>query len=74
LDGTFCELAQKIWVDQHNQLVSLLGKEYFYNSTNPMLRRAYGAILLKDMSYAEFTDYLVPVRKLLKTKEMLKTK
>ena len=72
LDGTFSELAQKIWVEQHNQLVTLLGKEFFYNSSGPMLRRAYGAIFMKDMSYDEFTAYMVPVRNLLKAKEKLK--
>ncbi|MBP1668415.1 MAG: glucosamine/galactosamine-6-phosphate isomerase [Bacteroidetes bacterium] len=72
LDGTFSELAQKIWVEQHNQLVNLLGKEYFYDSTSPMLRRAYGAIFLKDMSYDEFTESMIPVRNLLKAKEKLK--
>ncbi|HJZ41130.1 MAG TPA: hypothetical protein VJ203_12240 [Bacteroidales bacterium] len=71
IDGTFSELAQKIWVEQHNHLVNLLGKEYFYDSPNPMLRRTYGAIYLKDMSYKEFSDYLIPVRRLLKAKEML---
>jgi glucosamine-6-phosphate deaminase len=71
LDGTFSELAQKIWVGQLNHLIDLLGKEFFYGSTNPLLRRSYGAIYLKDMSYREFTDYLVPVRRLLKAKEML---
>ncbi len=71
LDGTFSELAQKIWVGQFNELVHLMGKEFFYESTNPMLRRSYGAIYLKDMSYKEFTRYLVPVRSLLKAKSML---
>jgi glucosamine-6-phosphate deaminase len=71
LDGTFSELAQKIWVGQLNHLIGLLGKEFFYGSTNPLFRRSYGAIYLKDMSYKEFTEYLVPVRRLLKAKEML---
>jgi glucosamine-6-phosphate deaminase len=71
LDGTFSELAQKIWVEQHNHLVDLMGQQYFYDSPNPMLRRSYGAIYLKDMSYREFSDYLIPVRSLLKAKEML---
>lgn len=71
LDGTFSELAQKIWVDQFNDLVNLLGQEYFYESTNPMMRRSYGAIYLKDMTYKEFSEYLVPVRSLLKAKGML---
>jgi glucosamine-6-phosphate deaminase len=71
LDGTFSELAQNIWVRQLNHLIDLMGKEYFYASPNPLLRRSYGAIFLRDMSYKEFTDYLVPVRRLLKAKEML---
>jgi glucosamine-6-phosphate deaminase len=68
LDGTFSELAQKIWVEQHNQLVHLLGDEFFYQSSNPMLRRTYGAIYMKDMSYQEFSDYMIPVRRLLEAK------
>jgi hypothetical protein len=48
-----------------------MGPEYFYESTSPMLRRSYGAIYLKDMSYKEFVEYLVPVRSLLKAKGML---
>jgi glucosamine-6-phosphate deaminase len=71
LDGAFSNLAQKIWVDQHHSLVDLMGQEFFYESTNPMLRRSYGAIYLKDMSYKEFTEYLVTVRNLLKAKGKL---
>jgi glucosamine-6-phosphate deaminase len=71
LDGTFSELAQKIWVGQFNNLVNLMGHEYFYESTSPMMRRSYGAIYIKDMTYKEFTDYLVPVRSLLRAKGLL---
>lgn len=74
LDGTFSELAQKIWVDQHNQLLLLLGKDYFYNSPNPMLKRAYGAIYLKDMNYKEFSEHIKSVRRLLKAKDQLETR
>jgi glucosamine-6-phosphate deaminase len=71
LDGTFSALAQKIWVEQHDQLVNLMGKEYFYDSPNPLLKRAFGAIFLKDMSYPEFKERMIPVRRLLKAKEAL---
>jgi glucosamine-6-phosphate deaminase len=74
LDGTFSELAQKIWVQQHDMLIELLGRSYFYDSPNPLLRRSYGAIFLKDMSYNEFKVYMKPVRRLLKAKEALKSK
>ncbi len=71
LEGTFSMLAQKVWVEQHEQLVKLLGKEYFYESTNPMLRRSFGAIYLKDMSYSEFTNEMKSVRRLLEAKKGL---
>jgi len=71
LDGTFSELAQKVWGDQHEELLKLIGRDYFYNSPNPMLRRSYGAIFIRDMSYKEFSDEMVHVRRLLKAKEGL---
>jgi glucosamine-6-phosphate deaminase len=74
LDGKFSELAQKIWVDQHNQLLLLLGKDFFYSSPNPMLKRAYGAIFMKDMTYKEFSEHVKSVRRLLKAKDQLETR
>ncbi len=71
LDGTFSALAQKIWVQQHNKLVKLLGRDYFYSSTNPLLKRAYGAILLKVMSYQDFKNHMKSVKRLLKSKQGL---
>lgn len=65
----FSELAQKVWVEQHGDVCQLLGEDYFYRSDDPMLKRAYGMIYLKDMSYQEFVDYIVPVKRLLDVKE-----
>jgi glucosamine-6-phosphate deaminase len=70
-DGTFSELAQKIWVQQFNELRTILGDKYFYESPSRMLNRAYGAIYMSDMSYQEFTGYLVPLRRLLESKSLL---
>ena len=67
-DGTFSELAQKIWVRQHKDMTTLMGEDYFYADNNPMKRRSYGAIYLKAMSYKEFSDYMTPVRRLLTMK------
>lgn len=74
LNGTFSELAQKIWVEQHDQITHLVGQDYFYKNPNPMLRRAFGAIYLKDMSYNEFSQHIKDVRRLLKAKEELETR
>ncbi|MGD9494132.1 MAG: hypothetical protein AB7V36_12335 [Bacteroidales bacterium] len=70
-DGSFSELAQNIWVQQFNELRTILGDKFFYESPSRMLNRAYGAIYMSDMSYQEFTDYLVPLRRLLETKLLL---
>ncbi len=71
LDGTFSELAQKIWSDQHADLVGWLGRDFFYRHSHPMLRRAYGAIYLKDMSYDEFRAEVDPVFRFLERKKKL---
>jgi len=71
LDGTFSQLAQKIWVEQHSDLARLLGSEYWYGSPHPMMRRAYGAIYLKDMSYAEFRAETEPLLRFLEAKRAM---
>jgi glucosamine-6-phosphate deaminase len=70
-DGSFSELAQQVWVQQYEDLIQLMGQDYFYASDNPMKRRSYGAIYLKTMNYAAFSDYMKPVRRLLTMKDTL---
>lgn len=71
-DGPFSELAQKVWVEQFDDVCQLLGEDYFYRSDDPMLKRAYGMIYLKDMAYQDFVEYMIPVKKLLDTKAAMK--
>jgi len=52
--------------------VSLLGKEFFYEDPNPMMRRSYGAIYLRDMGFEEFMAEMEPVRTLIESKKGLK--
>ena len=73
LDGTFSALCQKSWVEQFRDITTLLGKEAFYGHPHPMMRRAYGAIYLKDMSYAEFVEETRPLKALSKNKEQVKS-
>jgi len=73
-DGTFSELAQKVWVQQHRNLIKVMGEGYFYSDENLMKRRSYGAIYFKAMSYKEFSDYMIPVKRLLTMKEELNFK
>ena len=53
-DGPFCDLSQKIWVEQHSDLQLLLGRDYWYRNINPHLRAVHGAVYLKEMSAKEF--------------------
>ena len=53
-DGPFSELAQKIWAEQLSDVQLLLGKDYFYQSSDPLLRSAHGLVFLKEMNVEEF--------------------
>ena len=53
-DGPFCELSQKIWVEQHHDLQLLLGRDYWYRNENPHLRAVHGAVHLKEMDVDTF--------------------
>ena len=71
-NGPFSELAQKVWVEQHGDVCRLLGEDYFYRNSDPMMLRSYGMIYLKDMTYNEFDKYMVPIRHLLEAKDRMK--
>ena len=53
-DGPFCDLVQKIWVEQIQSLQMVLGRDFWYQNKHPRLRAAHGAIFLKDMRVSEF--------------------
>ena len=54
LDGPFCDLSQKIWVEQHQDLQLLLGRDFWYQNKNPHLRAVHGAVYLKEMDVETF--------------------
>ena len=54
LDGPFCDLSQKIWVEQHQDLQLMLGRDYWYQNKNPHLRAVHGAVYLKEMDVETF--------------------
>ena len=53
-DGPFCELTQRIWVEQHRDLQLMLGRDYWYRNQNPHLRAVHGAVYLKEMNVDSF--------------------
>jgi len=54
LDGPFCDLTQKIWVDQHQEMELVMGRDYWYQNEHPRLRATHGLVYLKDMSADDF--------------------
>ncbi|MFQ6608570.1 MAG: glucosamine-6-phosphate isomerase [Fidelibacterota bacterium] len=54
LDGPFCELVQKIWVEQHQLLELVLGRDYWYQNKHPRLRATHGVLYLREMDVDTF--------------------
>jgi len=71
-EGPFSDLARRIWVEQHQQLITLLGKDFFYNSNLPLLRRSYGALYIKEMTYPEFCSEIDYIKGMIDIKKGLK--
>ena len=60
-DGPFCELSQKIWVEQHRDLQLMLGRDYWYRNKNPHLRAVHGAVYLKEMNVDSFLNFATKI-------------
>jgi glucosamine-6-phosphate deaminase len=54
LKGPFCDLAQKIWVEQFKEIQLLLGKDFFYQNEKPLIRATHGLIFYRDLNLDEF--------------------
>lgn len=71
-EGTFSDLAQRIWVEQHQQLITLLGNDFFYDSKNQLLRRTYGSLYMREMTHKEFCLEIEYIKGMIDTKKGLK--
>ena len=68
-EGPFSLLAQRIQVEQYEQLASLLGKDFFYEHDRPLVRATRGIVYLKSMSLDEFFGYSRALRSQAEAKE-----
>ncbi len=55
-DGPFCELAQNIQAGQYQVLKTCLGREWFHNNDNAMIRATRGFVFIWEMDIAEFSQ------------------
>ena len=53
-DGPFSELAEVIWSKQLKDIQLVLGKNFFYENSHPLIRATHGLIFLKQMTVGEF--------------------
>ncbi|MDP6877580.1 MAG: glucosamine-6-phosphate isomerase, partial [Candidatus Marinimicrobia bacterium] len=56
LDGPFCDLTQKIWVNQHRTMELILGKDFWYQNKDPHFRATHGLVYLKELTVEEFLN------------------
>ncbi|HGY56803.1 MAG TPA: glucosamine-6-phosphate deaminase [Caldithrix abyssi] len=62
-DGPFSGLAQKIQVEQYQQMKTLLGRDYFYQNPDSRIRSTRGFVFLKVMNLDEFYQNSAKLRK-----------
>jgi len=62
-DGPFSQLAQRIQVEQYRKLKTCLGREWFYNHPNALIRATRGLVFLREMSPDEFFQSCRELRK-----------
>jgi glucosamine-6-phosphate deaminase len=55
-DGKFSEVAQSIWLEQHKQIQLLLGKNFFYQNSSPLLRATHGFVYLHELNVNQFLE------------------
>jgi len=56
LDGPFCDLTQKIWVEQHRTMELILGKDFWYQNKDPHFRATHGLVYLKELTVENFLN------------------
>ncbi len=55
-DGAFSHLTQMTWVKQLKQIQLLLGKNFFYENSSPLIRATHGLVYIKEMNVDEFVE------------------
>jgi glucosamine-6-phosphate deaminase len=53
-DGPFCELAQRIQVEQYQAIKTCLGREWFAEHPSALVRATRGLVFLREMTLDEF--------------------
>jgi glucosamine-6-phosphate deaminase len=63
LDGPFCELARKIQTQQYQTLKVCLGRDWFHEHPNAMIRATRGLVYIREMSLDELYEHSRTLRR-----------
>lgn len=62
-DGPFCQLAQKIQVEQYEKIKTCLGREWFQEHKSALIRATRGLVFMQEMKLADFHQFCRQLRK-----------
>lgn len=63
LDGKFSHLTQRVWVEQLKQIQLLLGKNYFYEHEQPLVRATHGLVYFRELTVNQFIEEATALEK-----------
>ena len=62
-DGPFCDLAQRIQVEQYQKIKTCLGRGWFYEHHSALIRATRGLVFMKEMTLPEFYEHSRDLKK-----------
>merc|ERR1712050_796992 len=63
IQGPFCDMSQKVQVEQYTMIETCLGYEWFHKHPSEMIRATRGLVFLREMSVEQLVDESRALRK-----------
>jgi len=63
IQGPFCDMSQRVQVQQYSMIETCLGYEWFHKHDSPLIRAARGLVFLREMSVSELLKESRALRK-----------
>ena len=63
IQGPFCDMSQKVQVEQYDMIETCLGYEWFHKHESPLIRATRGLVFMKEMKLSEILQASRALRK-----------
>jgi len=63
IQGPFCDMSQRVQVQQYDMIETCLGYDWFHKHPSPLIRATRGLVFLREMSVAELLNESRALRK-----------